>query len=447
MQNEYTISFVTLGCAKNEVDTDKMRARLISAGFGMSDDASKADLVIVNTCAFLTSAVDESLEVIFDLVNESFPGSENRKILVAGCMPARYGEDLSAELTEVAGFISAAEEDHVVEFVEKTLGCEPVASPQALDAHNIRLRSQAGAFAYVKISDGCNRFCSYCMIPYIRGRYHSYPLDQIDREVSELVESGVGEIVLIGQDTGIWGRDLEPAASTAELLEYLAAKYPRTWFRLLYLQPEGISDELLDCMVRFDNVCAYLDMPLQHSDETVLTEMNRSGSAAGYLELLERIREHVPGITTRTTFMAGFPGETKEQYESLLDFAEDAEFDYAVVFPYSAEEGSAAAEFSHMVDEDTRLERAQNLLDVCEAIGTQRAASRVGGEVEVIVEDYEYTDAGIEALCRTQGQAPEVDGQVHVPIESESDLPIGSFARVRLEDSFYFEFEGTLLDS
>ena len=444
MRNSYSVSFITLGCAKNEVDTDKMQARLIGAGHVIVDDATQADVVVVNTCAFLTSAVDESLEVIFDLVNQQYPGSEDRKILVAGCMPARYGDDLSDELTEVAGFVSAADEDRIVEFVERAFDPDT----GSLETNKVAsLRNQAGPFAYVKISDGCDRFCSYCMIPYIRGRYHSFTYEEIDAEVSELVASGVREIVLIGQDTGIWGRDLENPSNTAWLVRTLATQYPDTWFRLLYLQPEGITAELLACMNDFDNVCPYLDMPLQHSDHDVLSHMNRSGSAQEYLELLEHIREQVPGITTRTTFMAGFPGETEEQFDSLVDFAEDALFDYAVVFPYSTEEGSAAAEFGGQVEEDLRLERAQHLLDVCEAIGVQRTAARVGQEVDVLVEDYEYTDSGVEALCRTQGQAPEVDGQVHVPIASESELPIGSIARVRLEDSFYFELEGALLHS
>lgn len=445
MQQDFSISFVTLGCAKNEVDTDKMQARLLAAGFELVDDATKADLVIVNTCAFLTSAVEESLDAIFDLVNQRYPGSEKRKILVAGCMPARYGKDLAGELSEVSGFVSAADEEHIVEFVEDALGCDSTSMAKSLEAAGARTRYHAGPSAYVKISDGCDRFCSYCMIPHIRGRYHSYSLDHIENEVRELVECGVREIVLIGQDTGIWGHDFIIEDTTAHLISHLAQSFPDTWFRLLYLQPAGITDELLDAINSYDNICSYLDMPLQHCNEHVLKRMNRTGSAREYLDLLEHIRSRVPGIVTRTTFMTGFPGETEEQFEELLDFADEAAFDYAVVFPYSTEEGSAAADFENQIEEDIRLERAQALLDACEAIGTSKTKRHIGKTYDVIVEGYETTEAGIEALCRTQGQAPEVDGQVHVPISSKSEHPCGTIANVEINDSFYYELEGALV--
>lgn len=445
LAKETNIGFVTLGCSKNEVDSDKMKARLVAAGFDIVDDPEDAALVIVNTCSFLTSAVDESLEVIFDLVNARTRDDEPTKVLVAGCMPARYGSDLSDELTEVAGFLSAADEEHVVEKVEELLGVEPQVEPAHIAAYKAHTRSQHGPSAYVKISDGCDRFCSYCMIPYIRGRYHSFALPDIAAEVDELVEAGTREIVLIGQDTGIWGRDFDEPDTTAHLVTELAERYPQTWFRLLYLQPAGITDELLDAIADHGNVCSYLDMPLQHCDAQVLKRMNREGSAEEYLEVLRRVRGRVPGITTRTTFMTGFPGETQEQFEELLDFVDDAAFDFAVVFPYSREDGSAAAKFDDQVPEDERMERAQELLDACDAVGHAKAAAHVGQQVRVLVEGYEETTAGIEALCRFQGQAPEVDGQVHVPLASADELSIGDFADVRIVDSFYYELEGELL--
>lgn len=436
------IAFVTLGCAKNEVDTDKMQARLRCAGFGIVDDCSSADLVIVNTCAFLESAVEESLEVIFDIVRSEGPAP---KVLVAGCMPARYGSDLADELVEVAGFLSAGDEEHVVEAVEGILGTR-AACPDVC-ASQPSMRDVVGPSAYVKISDGCDRFCSYCMIPYIRGRYHSFPLEDIDVEVSELTSKGAREIVLIGQDTGIWGRDLDEPDTTAHLVSELARRHPQTWFRLLYVQPEGLTDELLEAMASHENICSYIDMPLQHASESVLERMNRTGDSHALLALVERIREAVPDVMLRTTFMAGFPGETCEQFEELLDFAEQASFDYAAVFPFSPEEGSAACEFDGQLDEDERMERAQRLLDACEAIGTARMSALEDREVTVLVEGYEHADAGVEALCRTQGQAPEVDGQVHVPLMSEDELEIGQFAQVVLTGSFFYELEGELVRS
>lgn len=435
------IAFVTLGCAKNEVDTDKMQARLAAAGFSIVDDANDADLVIVNTCAFLASAVEEGLEVIFDLVGRESAAGRELKVLVAGCMPARYGDDLAAELVEAAGFLAADDEDNVVEEVTRLLDGDV----SLVRADRSLIRHAYPTSAYVKISDGCDRFCSYCMIPYIRGRYRSYPLSRIDDEVAELVCNGVREIVLIGQDTGIWGHDLEEPSTTATLVRTLAHRYPDTWFRLLYVQPEGIDDELLDVIAMYPNVCPYLDMPLQHVNAEILARMNRSGNAKDILALLDHVRDRVPDIMIRTTLMAGFPGETEEQFEELLDFVDEAGFDYAGVFAFSPEEGSAAYGLDGQIDDDERLGRAQRLLDACEAVGTARIARLAGTCADVLVEGYERTDAGLEALCRTQGQAPEVDGQVHVPVDTVDDLPIGQFARVELTGSFFYELEGEVV--
>ena len=436
------IAFVTLGCAKNEVDTDKMKARLLAAGYSIVDDPSAAALVIVNTCSFLVSAVDEGLDVIFDLLEQQEEQPVPGKLLVAGCMPARYGRDLEEELTEAAGFLSAADEEHVVEKVEEVLGVRPE-PPAHLQAY--RVRAHEGPSAYVKVSDGCDRFCTYCMIPYIRGRYHSYPLDEILDEVAELEQRGVREVVFIGQDTGLWGTDLEGGLGLVDLLRAAAGRFPGLWFRVLYLQPAGVSDELLDLMASTPNICPYLDIPLQHADAQVLKRMNRAGSSEEYLELVERIRARVPGVTLRTTLMAGFPGETDEQFGALLDFVDEARFDYAVVFPYSTEEGSAAARYEDQVDDDLRIERAQRLLDACDAVGHKRIREHIGEELDVLVEGFEMTEVGCEALCRWQGQAPEVDGQVHVPLRGGERPELGATLQVRITDSFCYDLEGELV--
>ncbi len=462
-EQEKIVAFITLGCAKNEVDTDKMRVRLINAGFKVVDDCSLADLVIVNTCSFLTSATQESLDTIFEVLNKQKRLSWDAKVLVAGCMPARYGADLGKELAEVAGFISVSDECHIVEKVSEILGCA------CTDKEPI-FRMEDKAFAYVKISDGCDRFCSYCMIPYIRGRYKSYSLDSIMQEVKSLIDCGVLEIVFIGQDTGIWGSDFDEPDNLAHLLKVASTRFSNTWFRIMYTQPEGITDELLDLMCSTDNICSYLDIPLQHCNSKVLENMNRKGSFDTYIELVKHIREQVPDIMLRTTFMAGFPAESKEQFEELLDFASEASFDFAGVFPYSQEEGSKAATMSCQIDEDERISRAQELLDLIESIAFKRMEAHIGKTYTVLVEDYEqsYIDdagletdidagleadiefgaeagTGLEALCRMQGQAPEVDSQIHVPINDKSDLPLGTFAQVEIIDSFCYELIGELV--
>ncbi len=457
------VAFVTLGCAKNEVDTDKMRTRLVAAGYGLAADVADADLVIVNTCSFLASATAESIDEIFSVLAAQEGTEHAGKVLVAGCMPSRYGDELAHELSEVAGFLPADEEDRVVEAVAQLIGPAGAAGGGAgaaagvdgvgaadgeLDAAaRAGWRSREQAFAYVKVSDGCDRFCSYCMIPHIRGRYRSFPLDDILAEVEGLVDAGVAEIVFIGQDTGIWGSDFTRPDTLAHLLSEAAARFPDTWFRVMYTQPEGISDELLALMRDVDNICPYLDIPLQHCEAQVLEAMNRTGSAEQYLALAAHVRDVVPGAALRTTFMAGFPGETPTQAEALVDFADTAAFDFGGVFPYSREEGSAAAEMDGQVDEDEKLARAQRLLDVVEHAGWRRAEARVGQICDVLVEGFEETDAGPEVLCRAQFQAPEVDGQVHVPVSSTDALPVGSFVRVRIVDAFCHELVGELLDA
>lgn len=433
------IAFITLGCAKNEVDSDKMRALLRAAGYAIVDDPSVADLTVINTCSFLASAVEEGLDTIFAALGmDEAPDVEPNKVLVAGCMPARYGADLEDELTEVAGFLAAEDEHLIVEKVNEILGL-------SLAAREGAARDNHGPSAYVKVSDGCDRFCSYCMIPYIRGRYHSFPYEDIRKEVEELVATGVREINLIGQDTGIWGRDFEEPSSINELLTKLSSEFPATWFRILYIQPEGINDELLATMASVPNICKYVDIPLQHVDAQVLKRMNRTGDPDSLMALIEHIRESVPGIMVRTTLMAGFPGETEEQFEELAAFAQEASFDYAGVFAYSREEGSKAAEFDDQVDEDIRLERAQRLLDICDANGFERTAGHIGEVAECLIEAYEETEAGLEALARWQGQAPEVDGNVHIPM-SDVAYEIGAKVKVRFVDSFCYELVGEDVD-
>ncbi len=466
------VAFVTLGCAKNEVDTDKMRTRLAAAGYGLADGVEDADLVVVNTCSFLASATAESIDEIFSVLSAQEGTAHAGKVLVAGCMPSRYGDELAQELSEVAGFLAADEEDKVVEKVAALVGPAHGAgagdvpdTPGAGDAANgtadaadadtgkaalekaarTGWRSREQAFAYVKVSDGCDRFCSYCMIPHIRGRYRSFALDDILAEVGGLVDAGVAEIVFIGQDTGIWGADFERPDTLAHLLAAAAARFPDAWFRVMYTQPEGVTDELLALMRDVDNICPYLDIPLQHCAPEVLEAMNREGSPERYLSLVGHVRETVAGVGLRTTLMAGFPGETAAQAEALVDFADTAAFDFGGVFPYSREEGSAAAELGGQLPDDEKLERAQRLLDVVEHAGWRRAEERVGQVCRVLVESFEETDSGPEALCRAQFQAPEVDGQVHVPVPRDALPATGSFIRVRIVDAFCHELVGELV--
>ncbi|ACV22105.1 Ribosomal protein S12 methylthiotransferase RimO [Slackia heliotrinireducens] len=425
-----SVNFITLGCAKNEVDSADMQRRLVSAGFAIVDDAEDADAVIVNTCSFIQAAIEESIDVILEVAGLANIADGSSKLIVAGCMPARFGDDLESELNEASAFVPCSKEDDIVEVVQRTLGVNP--APFA------RVDVESGpAAAYVKISDGCNRFCSFCSIPYIRGRYHSFPYERIRASVEQCIAEGSVEITLIGQDTGCWGSDFEEKSTTAQLLSNLAEEFPDTWFRIMYVEPDGITDELLDAIAAHDNVCDYLDMPLQHANPELLKSMRRKGSAPEFLKLLERIRTRVPGITLRTTLITGFPGETEEAFDELMEFLEEADFDYVGVFPYSREEGTRAYDLPDQVEEELKVARAQEVRDLCDAVGSVHTADRIGKELDVLVLGAEEDG---QLFGRAMCQAPDVDGVVYV-----DGGEVGEIVRVTIVDTLAYDMEGEII--
>lgn len=441
-----SLLYITLGCAKNEVDTDRMRALLDAADYQEVDSAQDADAVIINTCSFLASATSESIETTLALAEEVNEGVRATRIIMCGCVPSRYGDQLPQELPEVSAFVRADEEDGIVAIVDDVLGVErdmPSFIP------NIK-RTVEGSVAYVKISDGCDRFCSFCAIPYIRGRYHSRPADRIIAEAHELVAGGVKEIVLIGQDTGIWGKDFKDEndgpANLAQLLVALAeALRPlHVWIRVLYLQPEGMTDELIAAIRDTPEVLPYIDIPVQHCNERVLKSMHRSGSEQQLDELFAHLRSEIPGMVIRTTSLVGFPGEIDEEAEQMLAFMDRNSFDYTSVFAYSREEGTRAAEMDDQVDEDVKLERAQKALDLAEALGFAATASHVGETAEVIIDGIEENDGFSEFIGHAWFQAPDSDGAVHLDIE---EACIGDIVTVEFTDSFCYELVGHVVES
>lgn len=441
-----SLLYITLGCAKNEVDTDRMRALLDAADYQEVDSAQDADAVIINTCSFLASATSESIETTLALAEEVKEGVRAARIIMCGCVPSRYGDQLPQELPEVSAFVRADEEDGIVAVVDEVLGVErdmPSFIP------NIK-RTVEGSVAYVKISDGCDRFCSFCAIPYIRGRYHSRPADRIIAEARELVAGGVKEIVLIGQDTGIWGKDfkdqVDGPANLAQLLVALAEELrpQHVWIRVLYLQPEGMSGELIAAIRDTPEVLPYIDIPVQHCNERVLKSMHRSGSEQQLDELFARLRSEIPGMVIRTTSLVGFPGETDEEAEQMLAFMDRNSFDYTSVFAYSREEGTRAAEMDDQVDEDVKLERAQKALDLAEALGFAATASHVGETAEVIIDGIEENDGFSEFIGHAWFQAPDSDGAVHLDIE---EACIGDIVTVEFTDSFCYELVGHVVES
>ena len=432
--------FVTLGCAKNEVDTDRMRARLLDAGYQEAFEVDDADVIIVNTCSFLASATSESIEATLELADEVASGVRTRPIVMCGCVPSRYGSDLADELPEVAAFVRVDEEEGIVGFVDQVLG--RTSTSTALGDGRM-LRTIEGASAYVKISDGCNRWCSFCAIPAIRGRYHSRSAEEIVDEVAGLMAGGVREVVLIGQDTGVWGCDLPGSQTLASLLRKVAeVVHPYGgWVRVLYLQPEGMTDELVDVLRDVGEVLPYIDIPIQHCSGRLLDAMNRSGDRAQLTALFDRLRKEIPGMVLRTTAMAGFPGETDEEADELADFLAEQEFDYTSVFAYSAEDGTAAARMADQVDEDVKLERTQRLMDIAEQMGFAATARHVGERVRVIVDGVEEGADGPELVGHAWFQAPDSDGAVHI---EEGEAAVGDIVTCELVDAFCYELVGVL---
>ena len=439
--------FVTLGCAKNEVDTDRMRALLLRSGFDEAQGVDEADVVLVNTCSFLASATSESIEATLELADDLQGGVRERPIVMCGCVPSRYGAELPEQLPEVAAFVRADEEDGIVDVIDGVLGIDR-ARQEATGTTigtSTSLRTVEGTSAYVKISDGCDRYCAFCAIPYIRGRYLSRPAPEVLDEVRTLMEGGVREVVLIGQDTGIWGSDLDGGVNLAWLLRRVAevVRPYQGWVRVLYLQPEGMTDDLISAIRDTPEVLDYIDIPIQHCSERILARMGRSGSKGELRGLFARLRSEIDGMVLRTTGLVGFPGETEREFEELLDFVQEEEFDYTSVFPYSREEGTRGARLDGQVSEEDKLDRAQRLLDVAEQLGFAATARHVGEVTDVIIDGIEEGEGGTELIGHAWFQAPDCDGAVHI---EEGTAAVGDMLKVRLVDSFCYELVGEIVE-
>lgn len=430
------IAFLTLGCPKNEVDTDRMRAAVASSPYAVVDEAEDADVLVVNTCSFIEAATEESVSVILEAASSWAPERAGRKLVVAGCMPSRYGADLATAMPEVDAFVPVTDEGAILEVLARLTGVS--AGDGLASASGCPPRTSSGPSAYLQVSDGCHRSCAYCTIPSIRGPYRSRPLASLVDEAKTLVELGASEIVLIGQDITAYGRDLPGTESLADVVRAVAEVEGVRWLRLMYAQPDGVSDELLETMAAYPNVCHYLDMPLQHASKRVLRAMKRRGDAADYLELIGRIRAAMPDVVLRTTVIAGFPGETREDVRELHRFLEAARFDYVGVFAYSPEQGTTAAEMGDQVPLRTRQARAQRVRDLADTIGFAKAGEHVDQVLEVLVEGIDE-DEGV-VVGRWRGQAPEIDGLVLL----DGGEP-GEIVSVKIVDSLGYDLEGELL--
>lgn len=431
------VCVVTLGCPKNEVDSDRMAATMATS-FDLVGEPDEADVVVVNTCAFIEAATEESIGVVLEFAGDWKRARPDRALIVAGCMASRYGNDLAASMPEVDAFVPVADEATIASVVARALGSSPVdATAPARSPGDAPARLAPGPSAYLQVSDGCHRRCTFCTIPAIRGPYVSRPLDELVTEAAALVAGGAREIVLIGQDISSWGRDLGGDATLADLVRALARVDGLAWLRLMYVQPDGITPDLLEAMADEPVVCRYLDMPLQHASREVLRRMGRSGDAAEFARLIGVVRHLLPGVALRTTLIAGFPGESADDARRLEDFIEEAALDYVGVFPFSPEEGTTAVQLPDQVTKRTRVARAQRLRDRADAIGVERVARHIGEVLEVLVEGL---DEDGDPYGRHRGQAPEIDGVVLL----DREVARGELVMVEIVDSMGYDLVGRI---
>ncbi len=433
-----SVAFISLGCAKNLVDTEVMIAKLSSAGWQLESEAGRADTVIINTCAFIDPAKEESTEVILEHASRKRRGQQ---LIVAGCLAQRYGAQLQSLVPEIDGVVGTGAYAGIVELLEDVeAGRKPVRLHlEAEPEHDFlpRLVTTPRATAYLKIAEGCDHPCTFCIIPALRGKFRSRSMESILLEAEALVNGGAKELILIAQDTSMWGRDRGlRRGGLAQLLERLHAIEALQWIRLLYLYPATVDRELVGAIAELPKVCKYMDMPLQHAHPEVLRAMRRPGNGERYLEILDDFRSRIPGITMRSTFIVGFPGETDEHVEYLERWIERAQLDRVGFFEYSAEEGTPAAELSDRVGAARRRRRLIRLREAQRLASERGRAARCGTTVRVLAE--EFLNAKRAWFGRSEGEAPAVDGGIYFT----GNAQVGEFVDVRLEEHGPFDFFG-----
>ncbi|HUO04829.1 MAG TPA: 30S ribosomal protein S12 methylthiotransferase RimO [Candidatus Binataceae bacterium] len=441
MEKVYLIS---LGCPKNLADSELMLGALVRAGFEITLDPAEAQVLLVNTCAFIEAAKKESIDAILEAA-ETKRRNAGVRLVVAGCMAQRYGADLAQSMPEVDVFVGTGNFLELPELLRRTETPESREIPYAGAAHLLpsagMARIATGDFftSYLKISEGCNHKCSFCIIPKIRGRHESRKVADVVAEARNLAAGGVRELNLIAQDLTAYGRDLEPPASLATLLRELAAIDELRWIRLLYCYPNFVTDELLNTIAELPKVVNYIDMPLQHADDAMLRAMRRERSGKALSHLLERIRERIPEVVLRTSFIVGFPGETDAAFGRLVEFVRRQEFDRVGVFTYSREENTAAGEMPGQVPDRIKRKRRSELMAAQAEISLRKNRGLVGREMEVLVEG-PRPDRGNRLRGRTAGQAPEIDGSVFLAGEAEP----GEFVRARIDGALSYDLQGTV---
>lgn len=438
------ILFISLGCDKNLADSETMLGMLASRGYQIVDEEEKADVIIVNTCCFIHDAMEESIETILQMAEYKKSGSL-KALIVTGCMAERYREEITKEIPEVDAVLGTASYGHILDAVDEALKghsylmMEPLDTLPIIETH--RLVTTGGHYAYLKIAEGCDKHCTYCIIPKLRGNFRSVPMDHLIKEAEQLAADGVKELILVAQETTLYGKDFYGEKKLPELLHKLCQISGIRWIRILYCYPEEITEELIQTMKEEPKICHYLDLPIQHASDGILKRMGRRTSKEELVHIISRLREEIPDITLRTTLITGFPGETQEQHEELMDFVDEMEFDRLGVFTYSPEEGTPAASMPDQIEESIKEDRRAELMELQQEIAFEQAENMIGKEVLVMIEGKVADENAY--VGRTYKDAPNVDGLIFV--NTDAELMSGDFAKVKVTGACEYDLIGELM--
>lgn len=435
------VLLISLGCDKNLVDSEVMLGLLNKAGHQLTNDETEADVVVVNTCAFISDAKEESINTIIEM-GELKKTGKLKKLIVAGCLSQRYKDEIMKELPEIDVIIGATNYDKIVEAIgtdEESIIDDINYTPRPIAE---RIVTTNASMAYFKIAEGCNKLCTYCIIPHIRGRYRSMPMDSLIASAEKLASDGIKELVLVAQETTLYGVDLYGEKKLPELLTKLSEIEGIEWIRLLYCYPEEITDELIEVMATNPKICHYVDIPIQHSENAILKRMGRRTSREDIVELVGRLRTAMPDIAIRTTLISGFPGETQELHDGLVDFVDECEFERLGVFTYSPEEGTPAAEYEDQVDGELAVKWRDEIMELQQEISYEKNQQMIGSTQKVLIEGYLVDDDVY--VGRTYRDAPGVDGIVFVSAPYE--LISGSFVDVKITEANEYDLTGVIVE-
>ena len=433
------VNIVTLGCSKNKVDSERLAASLSHRYDIVHDSDKKSEVVIINTCGFIGDAKEESIDSILEYA-ELRRAKKIKKLYVTGCLSQRYRKDLQEEIHEVDGFFGVESVQLIANDILKNSESQNLRISESQNYNHERILSTPGHYAYLKISEGCNRRCAFCAIPLIRGEHVSVPMADLLKEAELLAKKGVKELILIAQDLTYYGRDIDGQYHIFDLVKRLLEIKEFEWIRLHYGYPQGFPDELLDLMNNEPRICNYIDLPLQHISTPILKNMRRGVDKEQTVNFVLNARNRVPGIAFRTTFIVGFPGETEEQFEELCDFVKEMKFERAGVFAYSPEEGTPAYEMEDDVPEEVKQERVDTIMAIQQNISLETNEKRVGTVEKVLIDRIE----GDYYIGRTQYDSPEVDDEILISVDS-AELNVGDFVNVKLVKADYFDLYGEVL--